>query len=457
MTQNLPPVQSNQQLVDPKTGFGRPPFILLINNLITGIVNSTAGLINAFFNTKPTGTTPIVTSGTYGSGVTIGFDGGLGDLNDVSLTPAPTDKQVLTFVSADGKWEPKNPTGGGGGGPVGESAWVVTATGTGSSQTITIPDNNPALQALLVSVNGIRYPTSLYTVSGTTVTLTTNSSGDSIEIVGPVGDGTNTPFVVDAVGTGTSQSITMPLSGLTLPTVLVYVNGVRQPTSLYTIVGNTLTLSTNASGDTIEIVGPLGYAVAQSYSTVATVQISTPHQSSSGTFNMTFPTATTVGNTIAFVMETYIGTSLTPPPGFIVASTYGAGNQIFYLCLGPAAATTTYAFTVGDWSFGMGYELLGTVGTLITNGLSVGSPWSTFIQSNAFGTCLRLIVGGANANETWAFTSSGVTTDLVANTNSNHTGIIGRLDLGTYGVFNGTRSSTSDAIVVTFILAGISN
>lgn len=191
---------------------------------------------------------------------TISLDASLDDLNDVDLSTPPTDTQVLTYVAADGKWEAQDPTGGGGG-PAGEAAWKVDAVGTGVSQNITIPDNNPTKQSIIVSVNGVRYDTVNYSISGTVVTLTTNAAGDDIEIVGPVGDGKTAPFLVTATGTGASQTLTLPFGGLTPQTCLVYVNGVRQPISLYSISGSGLTLTTNASGDSIEIIGPLGAVV----------------------------------------------------------------------------------------------------------------------------------------------------------------------------------------------------
>lgn len=73
-------------------------------------------------------------------------------------------------------------TSGGGGGGV--TLWNVFATGTGASQGVTIPYANPNEIGVFVFVNGIRYETDEYSISGTTLTLTTNASGDSIEIVG---------------------------------------------------------------------------------------------------------------------------------------------------------------------------------------------------------------------------------------------------------------------------------
>lgn len=113
---------------------------------------------------------------------TISYDGSLAEQSDVDLSIAPTDGQVLTWVDADSKWEAQDSEGGSS-----SPLWVTTATGTGASQNITIPAIPPNKQSLLITVNGIRFHTSDYSYSGTIVTLTTNASGDLIEIVGVLG------------------------------------------------------------------------------------------------------------------------------------------------------------------------------------------------------------------------------------------------------------------------------
>lgn len=59
-----------------------------------------------------------------------------------------------------------------------------TAVGTGASQNITLSSAPISGGLLMVFVNGIKYQqTTDYTVSGTTLTLTTNASGDAIEVI----------------------------------------------------------------------------------------------------------------------------------------------------------------------------------------------------------------------------------------------------------------------------------
>lgn len=65
-----------------------------------------------------------------------------------------------------------------------QTLWSVTATGTGASQGITLPYSNPDKKGVFVYINGVRFPTAEYTISSTTLTLTSNANGDSIEIIG---------------------------------------------------------------------------------------------------------------------------------------------------------------------------------------------------------------------------------------------------------------------------------
>lgn len=64
---------------------------------------------------------------------------------------------------------------------------------------------------------------------------------------------------ITATGTGSSQNISLPYGGLTVNDVNVYVNGLKFPTSEYTISDTTLTITTNGSGDAIEITCPTSY------------------------------------------------------------------------------------------------------------------------------------------------------------------------------------------------------
>lgn len=66
--------------------------------------------------------------------------------------------------------------------------WNVVASGTGASQNIAIPYAvaNANRGGIIVKVNGLVYPIADYSISGSTLTLTTNANADSIELMGLV-------------------------------------------------------------------------------------------------------------------------------------------------------------------------------------------------------------------------------------------------------------------------------
>lgn len=108
---------------------------------------------------------------------------GLGNLNDVDFTTPPSEGQTII-------WDPAANGGAGafvpGDAGASLSPWKVVAVGTGVSQAVTIPFADVDENAVFVFVNGVRYETDEYSILGTDLTLTTNASGDSIEIIGLV-------------------------------------------------------------------------------------------------------------------------------------------------------------------------------------------------------------------------------------------------------------------------------
>lgn len=102
--------------------------------------------------------------------------------------------------------------------------------------------NAPATGSLVIPKNGTatlkRAAADVYDLSGKTKTSDTSGLGVA---------------TVSATGTGASQIVTLPSTGLSEPQVLVFVNGVRFENDEYSITGDELTLTTNAAGDSIEI------------------------------------------------------------------------------------------------------------------------------------------------------------------------------------------------------------
>lgn len=86
-----------------------------------------------------------------------------------------SDNQVLTSggAGADVAWEDAQG---------GILDLIGSGTGTGASQNITLSVSGLLPDQVAVFVNGIHFLSTEYTISGTTLTLTTNASGDSIEV-----------------------------------------------------------------------------------------------------------------------------------------------------------------------------------------------------------------------------------------------------------------------------------
>lgn len=68
-------------------------------------------------------------------------------------------------------------------------------------------------------------------------------------------DADSSRWALEDTGTGASQVVTLPIGGYTVTDVAVYVNGIKWRTTEYTIVDQDLTLTTNAAGDLIEVIG----------------------------------------------------------------------------------------------------------------------------------------------------------------------------------------------------------
>lgn len=68
-----------------------------------------------------------------------------------------------------------------------------------------------------------------------------------------IGGGDGSAWRTEAVGTGASQDITIPVTGLDPAEVMVFVNGILFDTDEYSIAGTTLTITTNAADDEIAI------------------------------------------------------------------------------------------------------------------------------------------------------------------------------------------------------------
>ena len=86
-----------------------------------------------------------------------------------------------TFLRGDGEWA--EPAGGGGGGLL---IWEVNDTATGSPQFVILPYSGLSVYNVIVFVDGVRQPTSAYSLMGTLLDITATVGAD-ISVIGPEG------------------------------------------------------------------------------------------------------------------------------------------------------------------------------------------------------------------------------------------------------------------------------
>lgn len=96
------------------------------------------------------------------------------------LVPSPGTPSGTKYLRDDGTWQTVSAGA--------SSGFNVSAAGTGASQNVTLPSTVSAASEVYVFVNGLlQEPINDYTVSGTTLTITTDNSGDEIYISKPAG------------------------------------------------------------------------------------------------------------------------------------------------------------------------------------------------------------------------------------------------------------------------------
>ena len=132
-------------------------------------------------------------------------------------------------------------------------------TANNSTTAFTLSVTPPSEDNLIVFVEGVYQNKNSYTLSGTTLTLDSAPASGTEVVVhiiqnGVVGAG----HVVDEfTGDGSTAAYTLSVTPLNENNTFVYLDGVYQEKSTYSVSGNTLTFGANVtSGHSIEIVTP---------------------------------------------------------------------------------------------------------------------------------------------------------------------------------------------------------
>jgi len=141
----------------------------------------------------------------------------------------------------------------------GSSMFTDVFTGNGSTTAFTLSSQPASIDHTLVYIQGVYQEKEHYSLSGSTITFTTAPQDTySVEIisitsaltVSDVGQIQNNTFT----GNGTTTDFTLSLAPTNETHTLVYINGVYQEKSTYSVTGTTLSFTTAPSnGDSIEV------------------------------------------------------------------------------------------------------------------------------------------------------------------------------------------------------------
>ena len=143
------------------------------------------------------------------------------------------------------------------GGIVGTAPVVNTMTGDGSDTTLTLSVAPISENQTFVTIDGVVQHKSTYSVSGTTLTFSAAPpTGTAVECITFNNVTAATDLIVDSfTGDGSDTTFTLSRQPLTENNTQVYLSGVYQQKSVYSISGTTLTFATApANGISIEVV-----------------------------------------------------------------------------------------------------------------------------------------------------------------------------------------------------------
>ena len=254
-----------------------------------------------------------------------------GTTNTANLTIAGaqgSDGQVLTSTGSGIQWE--YASGGGGGGGSFSTFSVDKMTGDGSTTTLSLSYNPVTENNTQVYIDGVYQPKSTYSVADTTLTFSTAPpNGSAVEV-------TSSPNVLfnsnTMTGDGSDTTLALSADPGTENNTVVYIDGVYQPKSTYSVSGATLTFSTAP---------PNGTSV-EAMATTSAGSFGTATMTGDGSdTTLTLPNSPgTANNTLVFIDGVYQpkssysieGTTLTfstaPPNGTSVEAVVGDGSNV---------------------------------------------------------------------------------------------------------------------------------
>jgi hypothetical protein len=193
---------------------------------------------NNLYKLTPGGVETVVGAGTTSPLTTKGDIYGYSTVND--RLPVGLDGQVLSASSADTlglKWS----------NPIGSALVTDTFSGNASTTAFTLTTTPTSKDFTFVYVSGVYQPKSTYSISGATLTFTAAppTGTSNIEVMSANNVTlTGNPTTQTFSGNSSTTAFTLSTNPITINNTLVYISGVCQQKSTYSVSGTTLTFTT---------------------------------------------------------------------------------------------------------------------------------------------------------------------------------------------------------------------